>query len=651
MRSPGHSLTRAPEWAADEIRAALAWTRTAAYREYHFAHTLLTRLPAVFTALDTGEICRSKAWLFSELCAVLTDEQAQVVCDQLLPDAVRLTTGELAARIKKLAIALDPEWAARRYTAAVRQRDVIGYLDEDGTATVTGRRLPADQAAAACARIEDLAKAAKRAGYPGWIGALRADIYVGLLEGRWQHHTREEIITDLLASAGPEPTPQQPITAAPADLVADADPVTVGDAGPVADAPAAAQAPDRGDGAAQPAVADRVGVELRVGLSALLGRDRHPGEVPGWGPVTAETAQDIAAAQHSAEWRYAITDGQGQLILGGITRRRPTPSASATPCRGGVVELHLRATLITELAADPTAAGPWAAVIADLAAQYTTYRADQPGNGTGRRVGQDPAARFAGAALRRHVQIRDRYCVYMGCRCPARHADLDHTIDHSRGGATTEANSGPVCRHDHLLKHEGGWRRRGTLDERWEPVGLTMPQESGRLERGAQGVRARLGDPEVVGVVEERAVVEVQLLRVDHRAVGVEDLEADRHVGHHPAGRGLDRQNFDVVCLAGSGLTEHLLPVTGLVPRLSGLNDVADSPRSDGRLTTSLTNLLIQHGVLRGDAGGDPVLGGLSAVISRARCCGQRCGNRQYQRSKTKPPVGQGRMRVIRAVS
>ncbi|MGH8918947.1 MAG: hypothetical protein ACRD0H_11570 [Actinomycetes bacterium] len=78
-------LAQAAEYAADEIRAALAWTRNAAYREYHFAETLLARLPAVFTALDTGAICRSKAWLFTELCAELTDEQTQVVCVRLRP--------------------------------------------------------------------------------------------------------------------------------------------------------------------------------------------------------------------------------------------------------------------------------------------------------------------------------------------------------------------------------------------------------------------------------------------------------------------------------------------------------------------------------------------------------------------------------------
>ncbi|MCA1672345.1 MAG: HNH endonuclease, partial [Actinobacteria bacterium] len=36
--------------------------------------------------------------------------------------------------------------------------------------------------------------------------------------------------------------------------------------------------------------------------------------------------------------------------------------------------------------------------------------------------------------------------------------DLDHTVDHAHGGPTTDANSGPLCPHDHWLKHVGGWR-------------------------------------------------------------------------------------------------------------------------------------------------------------------------------------------------
>ena len=117
-------LTKSPQYAADEIRAALSWTRRAADRELGFAETLVLRMPAVFRALETGRIDRNKAWVFADLCSDLTPEQTEVVCTQLLTRAGELTTGELAARIKKLAIALDPEWAARRYASAVRDDSV-----------------------------------------------------------------------------------------------------------------------------------------------------------------------------------------------------------------------------------------------------------------------------------------------------------------------------------------------------------------------------------------------------------------------------------------------------------------------------------------------------------------------------------------------
>ncbi|MGH3547216.1 MAG: DUF222 domain-containing protein [Pseudonocardiaceae bacterium] len=445
-------LVESPPYAGDEIRAALAWTRRAADRELDFAETLVLRMPVVFIALDTGRICRSKAWVFADLCADLTAEQAAVVCARLLPQATRLTTGELAARIKKLVIALDPEWAARRYATAVRERTVIGYLTEDGTATVTGSALPVEQAAAACAHVEELARAAKRAGHRGRIGPLRAEIDLGLLDGRWQHRTRDEIITDLLSrtvsdtdhDAGPDIGTDP---GAPADPDDPMEPPSDGDDPVGGDTPASS--------ATQPG--RRVGVELRVGLATLLGRDRYPGEIAGWGPVTAEVARTLTTAQRASEWRFALTDETGQLLLAGITRRRPnttTPAGDLPPCRGGIVELHLPAALLTELTTHPDTCGQWTDVVTDLTAQFSNYLRD----GRNELTGQDRSARFAGALLRRHVEIRDRSCVYPGCRATAHSADLDHTIDHTCGGPTTDTNSGPLCRHDHRLKHLGRWR-------------------------------------------------------------------------------------------------------------------------------------------------------------------------------------------------
>jgi hypothetical protein len=74
------------------------------------------------------------------------------------------------------------------------------------------------------------------------------------------------------------------------------------------------------------------------------------------------------------------------------------------------------------------------------------------------------AARYAttpGAALRRYLEFRDRYCIMIGCQAPAHTADKDHTLDHARGGPTIGPNLRAACRHDHRLKGEGGW----TLDQ------------------------------------------------------------------------------------------------------------------------------------------------------------------------------------------
>jgi hypothetical protein len=65
-------LAESTPYAADEIRAALSWTRRAADRELDFAETLVLRMPAVFTALEARKICRSKAWVLADLCSDLT---------------------------------------------------------------------------------------------------------------------------------------------------------------------------------------------------------------------------------------------------------------------------------------------------------------------------------------------------------------------------------------------------------------------------------------------------------------------------------------------------------------------------------------------------------------------------------------------------
>nr|MBA2323405.1 HNH endonuclease [Pseudonocardiales bacterium] len=194
----------------------------------------------------------------------------------------------------------------------------------------------------------------------------------------------------------------------------------------------------------------RAGVEVRVGLSTLVGLDNRPGEVPGFGPVLADVARGIVAGQHrGAQWRFAVTDDAGYLLLAGATRRRPGQGGS---CDGGIVELHVPASLLERLSTHAGDYGRWAGVIADIAAQY----ADRDRSLAA--LDGRPDDRFAHSGLARHIQIRDRSCCHPGCRRPASKSQLDHTIDHARGGVSTQGNTGPGCTRHHLIfKHRLGW--------------------------------------------------------------------------------------------------------------------------------------------------------------------------------------------------
>ena len=52
--------------------------------------------------------------------------------------------------------------------------------------------------------------------------------------------------------------------------------------------------------------------------------------------------------------------------------------------------------------------------------------------------------------------------MFPGCRIPASESDLDHTHPWAQGGITEVDNLAPLCRHDHQLKHQTGWKLQAT---------------------------------------------------------------------------------------------------------------------------------------------------------------------------------------------
>ncbi len=294
--------------------------------------------------------------VFDRYLTGLAPELVTRICAVAVPLAPRRTTGQLARLLHRMVTAADPDAADRWYKRGIQRRDMIAYPAADGTITITANGLPAD---AACVRIQDIAEAAKRAGHPGRIGQIRCDVLLGLLDGRFTGMTTAQVITALLArhdgsaAAGGPPAPGAGAGGESGD---DARGQRSGSNGRNAHGRHAHDSTGTGDGTGRDATPrdDRRGIEVRIGLATLLGLDEHPGEIPGLGPLVAPAARVRVALQRRAQWRFAVTDTDGQLLSEGVTRQRPTPARGTGGPPGGIVELHIPLTLLDELVANPT---------------------------------------------------------------------------------------------------------------------------------------------------------------------------------------------------------------------------------------------------------------------------------------------------------
>jgi hypothetical protein len=471
-------------WESAEIAAALTFTTRRADYELGCAQVLVDQLPRVYAALAAGGLDHHKARVFTDYLSDLTFAQADRICERLVPAAVGWTTGQLAARLLREVVAIDPDHSRRRYQRAVRERGVHGYLDHTGTAVLTGSGLPAAEAAAAAARLEVLAADLRAAGYPATVGQTRADLYLRLLDGTLDGLVRAQILATMLALGPLTPSDENPDTEGTQQHNQDKTDHEAPERGvPEHTAPAQrpehtqrpapaqrpehTQEPTPGQGSERPEYPRQArtgrsgeigtprpvtyGIEVRVRLSTLLGLDEHPAELPGWGPISAAAARDLVAAQHHAEWRIAIVDTEGYLLHGHLTRRRPTRSGPHGECVGGIVEIALPVSMLDQFPTLATGHPEWARLLAGISASWT--HRDQARAA----LDQHPHRRFAHTALRRHIHMRDRHCIGIGCRRRAATTDLDHTHDHAHGGQTLTTNSGPCCPRDHALKHQGGW--------------------------------------------------------------------------------------------------------------------------------------------------------------------------------------------------
>jgi hypothetical protein len=259
--------SRPDQDASDEVAMALMLTRRSGEFWLHTALEMVHRLPAVHAALLAGQIDMGKARVFLDGTRAVDEQTARAAVDRLIGDAPELTTRQLAARLWRMIILVNPDAAKKRYQASLADRRVVGQQWADGTAMLAGYNLPPDKAAAASERLHSIAMAGKANGDGRTLDQLKADLFCDILTGTY---------------TGPGPQHRRGV------------------------------------------------VELTVPLTTLMRLSAEPGEIPGWGPVIADIARQVAEQrrrehEQGPQWRFSVTEPvTGHVVYQGATRRRPT---------------------------------------------------------------------------------------------------------------------------------------------------------------------------------------------------------------------------------------------------------------------------------------------------------------------------------------
>ncbi len=170
-----------------EIQAALRLTRRASEAEVSFALDLRRRLPTVWESLASGSIDYRRARVLASRTGHLSTGAARKIVSRVIAHAGSLTTGQLQARIDRLAMEHDTGAAKDRYYHAVTRRRIVTEATVDGTGNLLGLDMAPHRLAAASRRINHIARSLKTADETRTMDQLRADVFLDLLIGTDEH--------------------------------------------------------------------------------------------------------------------------------------------------------------------------------------------------------------------------------------------------------------------------------------------------------------------------------------------------------------------------------------------------------------------------------------------------------------------------------
>jgi hypothetical protein len=367
------------------------------------AEFITDEAPVLGDAMLRGEVDLDKAKMFhAELAGVTDRETLRAIVDDVLGRGCDETAPMLRARVQRALARSDPESTRRRRSRDHGARCVQRKNESDGLVSLTARFGDPAVATAAYEHIDALARATKAAGDPAGrtIDQLRHDVFLDLLAG-----------VDMGKAGYAGPADRKGVVTVHVNLE-----TLVGIRALLS--PAANEALLTGQpalcealhGGPAPSLFEGPGCPLcRAALTQVV---NEPGEIAGYGPVSAHLARETVLELASISiWRYAV-DADGAVIAEGALPKDLIPEM--------VEQMHRWAV--------DASAGP-----------------------DGRKHYTPSAAQIA------FVRARDRRCQAPGCRVPAHRCEIDHRIPWHRGGPTFIDNLHALCTAHHRAKDEGGF--------------------------------------------------------------------------------------------------------------------------------------------------------------------------------------------------
>jgi len=255
---------------ADEVATELSISQSAASHRVCFATSLQSH-PLTHAALIAGRVDRSKADLIVDLLGqVESDAFVELLEQAALDYAQTHTRPQLRAWLRRRIMAVEPEHAERRRKAARAERRVQLFPGDDGMSTLYAE-LPSEDALAIYLTIDQIAHASCAGSVTELRDAASSEQPVPRVtpDGRSLNQRRADAFTDLLLS--------RTTTDASIDKTI--------------------------------AVSE---VQVVVPLETLAGLSKEPGELVGYGPITAEHARSLA--EGDCRWRRLLSDPSGSVV-------------------------------------------------------------------------------------------------------------------------------------------------------------------------------------------------------------------------------------------------------------------------------------------------------------------------------------------------